>query len=166
MKLSGVSTAGFLFIKIDLVTSGLLKFHVILESDLSSFGEKTQWDYNRDFTETVDQFWKYYHLNTIVFQFINMECLCSWNSPGQNTGVGSLSLLQGSPLPRDRTHVSHIAGEFFSSWATREALVILYFPSVMFYSFQCMFCTIFVKFIPEYFYSFFDAAVNRMFFSI
>ena len=122
MKLSGVSTAGFLFIKIDLVTSGLLKFHVILESALSSFGEKTQWDFNRDFTETVDQFWEYYHLNTIVFQFMNMKCLCSWNSPGENTGVGSLSLLQGSPLPRDRTHVSHIAGEFFTSWATREAL--------------------------------------------
>ena len=31
-----------------------------------------------------------------------------WNSPGQNTGVGSLSLLQ----------VSRIAGRFFTSWAT------------------------------------------------
>ena len=84
-----------------------------------------------------------------------------WYSPGQNTGVGSLSLLQGifptqgsdlgllhcrrilyqlshkgSPRilewvafpfsrrsfqPRDRTHVSLIAGGFFTSWATREA---------------------------------------------
>ena len=26
-----------------------------------------------------------------------------WNSPSQNTGVGSLSLLQGSSQPRDRT---------------------------------------------------------------
>jgi len=43
------------------------------------------------------------------------------NSPGQNTGVGSLSLLQGSSQPRDRTQVSHIAGGFFTSWATREA---------------------------------------------
>ena len=33
-----------------------------------------------------------------------------WNSPGQNTGAGSLSLLQ----------VSHSAGRFFSCWATRE----------------------------------------------
>ena len=84
-----------------------------------------------------------------------------WNSPGQNTGVGSLSLLQevfqtqgfnpgfphcrqilyqlghegsprilewaaypfsrGSSQPRDGTGVSHIAGGFFTNWATREA---------------------------------------------
>ena len=39
------------------------------------------------------------------------------NSPGQNTGVGSLSLLQGI-FP---TQVSCIAGGFFTSQATREA---------------------------------------------
>ena len=39
-----------------------------------------------------------------------------WNSPGQNTGVGSLSRLQGI-FP---TQVSHIAVGFFTSWATRE----------------------------------------------
>ena len=38
----------------------------------------------------------------------------SWNSPGQNTGVGSLSLLQ-EIFP---TQVSHIAGGFFTRWAT------------------------------------------------
>ena len=40
-----------------------------------------------------------------------------WNSPGQNTGVGSLSHLQGiSPTwPRDWTQVSHFAGRFFTS---------------------------------------------------
>ena len=58
-----------------------------------------------------------------------------WNSPGQNTGVGSQYLLQGvfptqgsnpgtfsreSSQPRDRTQVSHIVGGFFTSWATRE----------------------------------------------
>ena len=47
--------------------------------------------------------------------------LCPWNSPGQNTGVGSCSLLQGISQPRDRTQVSHIAGRFFTVWATREA---------------------------------------------
>jgi len=47
-----------------------------------------------------------------------------WNSPGQNTGVGSCSLLQRSSQPRDRTQVSHIAGRFFTSWATREAFYI------------------------------------------
>ena len=40
-----------------------------------------------------------------------------WNSLGQNTGMGSLSFLQGI-FP---TQVSHIAGGFFTSWATREA---------------------------------------------
>ena len=38
-----------------------------------------------------------------------------WDSPGQNTGVGSHSLLQGI-FP---TQVSCIAGGFFTSWATR-----------------------------------------------
>ena len=42
--------------------------------------------------------------------------------PGQNTGVDSLSLLQGSSQPRDQTQASHIAGRFFTSWATGEAL--------------------------------------------
>ena len=37
-----------------------------------------------------------------------------WNSSGQNTGVGSLSLLQGI-FPMS------ITGRFFTSWATREA---------------------------------------------
>ena len=85
-----------------------------------------------------------------------------WNSPGQNTGVGSCSLLQGlfptqrsnphlphcrwilyqlshqgiprilewvaypfsrgSSWPRNQTRVSCIAGEFLTSWASREAL--------------------------------------------
>ena len=47
---------------------------------------------------------------------------CSpWNSLGQNTGVGSLSLLQGILPTRVWTQVSHIAGGFFTSWATGEA---------------------------------------------
>ena len=37
-----------------------------------------------------------------------------WNSPGQNTGVGSLSLLQGIFEPKDQTKVSHIAGGFLT----------------------------------------------------
>ena len=39
-----------------------------------------------------------------------------WNSPGQNTGLGSLSVLQGI-FP---TQVSRTASRFFTSWATRE----------------------------------------------
>ena len=32
---------------------------------------------------------------------------------------------RGSSQPRDRTQVSHIAGRFFTSWATRESLCTL-----------------------------------------
>ena len=49
------------------------------------------------------------------------ELYSSWNSPGQNTGMGSLSLLQGIFPTWDPTQVSHTAGGFFTSWATREA---------------------------------------------
>ena len=44
-----------------------------------------------------------------------------WNSPGQNTGVGSLSLLQGIFPTQGRTQVSRSAGGFLTSWDTREA---------------------------------------------
>ena len=33
----------------------------------------------------------------------------------------AFSFSRGSSQPRDRTQVSHIAGGFFASWATREA---------------------------------------------
>ena len=44
-----------------------------------------------------------------------------WNSPGQNTVVGTFPFSRGSIQPWDQTQVSHIAGGFFTSWATREA---------------------------------------------
>ena len=44
-----------------------------------------------------------------------------WNSPGQYTGVGSLSLLQGIFPTQGSNPVSRIAGGFFTAWATREA---------------------------------------------
>ena len=46
---------------------------------------------------------------------------CPWNSPGNKSGVGCYSLLQGSSQPTDQTWVSCIAGGFFIIWATREA---------------------------------------------
>ena len=48
-----------------------------------------------------------------------------WNSPGQNTGVSSLSFSRESSQPRDWAQVSHIAGRF-TSWATREYSGILF----------------------------------------
>ena len=43
-----------------------------------------------------------------------------WNSPGQKTGVGCLFLLQGIFPTQELNPGSHIVGEFFTSWATRE----------------------------------------------
>ena len=43
------------------------------------------------------------------------ELYSPWNSPGQNTGVGSLSLFQGIFPTQGQTQVSHIAGRFFTS---------------------------------------------------
>ena len=43
-----------------------------------------------------------------------------WNSPGRNTGVGSLTLLQRSSWPRNWTGVSCIAVGFFNNWAIKE----------------------------------------------
>ena len=44
-----------------------------------------------------------------------------WNSPGQNTGVGSLSLLQGIFLSQGSNWGLLFAGRFFTNWAIREA---------------------------------------------
>ena len=51
-------------------------------------------------------------LNSI--QCNTMDC-SPWDSPGQNTGVGSIPFSRGSFQPRDQTLVSHIAGRFFTS---------------------------------------------------
>ena len=104
---------------------------------------------------------------SVVFNSLQPHGLYSpWNSPGQNTGVGSRFLLQGifptqgsnpglwhcrwilfqlrhqgsprilewvaypfsrgSSWPRNQTGVSCIAGGFFTSWATRKALITQY----------------------------------------
>ena len=44
-----------------------------------------------------------------------------WDSPGQNTGVGSCSLLQGILPTQGSNPGLHIAGGFFTILATREA---------------------------------------------
>ena len=42
------------------------------------------------------------------------------DSPGKNIGV-AISSSKGSSWPKDRTQVSHIAGRFFTIWATQKA---------------------------------------------
>ena len=54
------------------------------------------------------------------------ELYSPWNSPGRNTRVGSHSLLQGIFPMQGSNPVSHIAGGFFTSWATRESIYITY----------------------------------------
>ena len=57
---------------------------------------------------------------SVVSDSLRLHGLYSpWNSSGQNTGVHSLSLLQGILQPRDQTQASHNASWFFTSWATR-----------------------------------------------
>ena len=52
-----------------------------------------------------------------------------WNSPGQDTGVGSLSLLQGIFPTQGWNPGLPYCRRFFTSWATREAQVYcLCFP--------------------------------------
>ena len=46
------------------------------------------------------------------------------DSPGKNTGVGCQALLQGIFPTQGSNPVSHIIGEFFTIWATREVLVV------------------------------------------
>ena len=69
----------------------------------------------------------HYESCSVVFDSLRPHGLYSpWNSPGQNTGVGSLNLLQGSSWPRNRTGISCIAGRFFSSWATQGSHIYIY----------------------------------------
>ena len=49
----------------------------------------------------------------------------------KNTGLHSLSVLQGSSQPRNQTGVSCPAGRFFNSLATRESLLKEYIMLIM-----------------------------------
>ena len=51
---------------------------------------------------------------TISVQFSSVAQSSPWNFPGQNTGVGSISLLQGIFPTQGSTQVSLIAGGFFN----------------------------------------------------
>ena len=65
--------------------------------------------------------WKQSERHSVVSDSLQLRGLYSpWNSPGQNTGVGSLSLLQGIFQTQGlNPGLSRIAGRFFTSWATK-----------------------------------------------
>ena len=69
------------------------------------------------------------------------ELYSPWNSPGQNSWVGSLSLLQGIFPTQYWTQVSCTAGIFFTSWATREAPKITLI-SIRWTKWNCQYLTI------------------------
>ena len=68
-----------------------------------------QWWRHQESTSGVERNW---HFQKVILQPHGLYS--PWNSPGYNTGVGSLSFLQGSSQSRDQTQVLHIAGRFFT----------------------------------------------------
>ena len=56
-----------------------------------------------------------------------------WNSSGQITKWVAIPFSKGFSQPRDQTQVSHTAGGFFTSWATREAFSLLGFSRFIFH---------------------------------
>ena len=56
-----------------------------------------------------------------VWLFATSWTIQSMNFPGQNTGVGGLSLFQGIFPTQGSNPGLHIVDRFFTSWATREA---------------------------------------------
>ena len=68
---------------------------------------------------------------SVVSDFFQHHGLHSpWNSPGQNAGMGNLSLLQGIFPTQESDQVSCIAGRFFISWAIMKALSYQYKPTI------------------------------------
>ena len=76
-------------------------------------------------------------IHSVVSSSLQPHELCSlWNSPGQNTAVGSLSLIQEILQHRDRTQASRIVGRFFTTepcgklWPWTKHFVLLSFSSL------------------------------------
>ena len=72
------------------------------------------------------QWWKWKLLRHARFFVAPYGLYNPWNSPGQNTGVRSLSLLKGI-FP---TQVSCTVGRFFTNWAIREEVETILYSSL------------------------------------
>ena len=66
--------------------------------------------------------WKLFSLSNFLWPH---GLYSQWNSPGQNTAVGSHSLLQGIFPIQGWTEVSSIAGRFITSWTTRDPITYM-----------------------------------------
>ena len=62
--------------------------------------------------------------------------LCSWDFPGNDTGVGCHFLLWGIFLTQNRTCVSCFAGRFFTCWASFCILLML--PFILLFTLICI----------------------------
>ena len=70
-----------------------------------------------------------------------------WDCPGEDPGVGCHFLLQGIFLTRNQTQVSCIAEGIFTSWTTREALILhnLFQKTKLFYGFSSRFLNLYLQ---------------------
>ena len=111
-----------------------------LENNLPSGSENRDISFRKSWyciviPENVSSWLAYIILFSIMWSEVKVAQLCPtlqahelyspWNSTGQNTGVGSLSLLQGTFPAQESNQGLCIAGGFFTSWATRESLFSL-----------------------------------------
>ena len=72
-----------------------------------------------------------------------------WNSPGQNTGVGSHCFSRESSQPRDWTQVSHIAGDSLPAEPPGKPKILWGYPQFFFHS------SSFILLFSSYFHHFY-----------
>ena len=101
----------------------------------------------------LDEKWKWKSLSS-VWLFATPQpigLLCPWNSPGLNTGVGCLFLLQGIfPTQGSNLLLLHWRWILYH-WATREVLLKCswhprHMPSSLYWLFLCLVCYILLAF--------------------
>ena len=71
-----------------------------------------------------------------------VRLLHPWDSPGKNTGVCCLALLQGSSWPRDQTHICCIDRWILYHWATCFSVMDEETGSEGFYKFPKVICIV------------------------
>ena len=137
-----------------LISSASVKFLPYLSFIMTIFTwnvplEKLMWSYS-----VMSDSLQHYGLHSV------------WNSPGQNTEVGRLSLFQGIFPTQYQTQIFRIAGRFFNSWAAREAQRILYWSQKILFHFHQTFSIAFGKssYIPEYYKLCIDLLYSGYFF--
>ena len=60
-----------------------------------------------------------------LYELLPSRLLCPWDLQNRMMEWVAISFSKGSSWPRDQTRISHIAGRFFTIWATREVPILL-----------------------------------------